>query len=153
MKILIGELDRRFADLHQRRLDLLKQISENALFRRTSGNEEKLFGDSSGEYLLRSMAVVEQTCGGIMTRLWDDPFEWTLPEHLSTKKKVAEYFDEVEQTRRKAFQLFQSDDDLSRQIPAPETLKSIHSLLSETLSRSENLLGSAQAAAHLAISI
>ena len=41
---------------------------------------------SCGEYILRSAAAVEQTFGGITTRLWDDPFEWTLPEALSTDR-------------------------------------------------------------------
>src|SRR3712207_7579473 len=37
---------------------------------------------SCGEHVLRSAAAVEQTFGGITVNLWDDPFEWTLPESL-----------------------------------------------------------------------
>ena len=49
--------------------------------------------------LLRSAAAVEQTFGGITTRLWDDPFEWTLPEKLSSTDLLIGYLNEVEQTR------------------------------------------------------
>ena len=100
---------------------------------------------SAGEYILRSAAAVEQTCGGITTRLWDDPFEWTLPEKLSTRERVIEYLNEVEDTRRSAFRFFTSDSDLSKQIPAPEKLRSIFDLVLETLARSEHYQGRALA--------
>ena len=98
---------------------------------------------SSGEYVLRSAAAVEQTFGGIMTKLWDDPFEWTLPEALSTTTLITEYLHEVEQTRRKGFEFFTSDEDLRREMPAPEKLKSISRILLETLARAENFQGRA----------
>jgi hypothetical protein len=63
--------------------------------------------------------LVEQTFGGITANLWDDPFEWTLPEALSTTTKVEEYLEEVEQTRRRGFALIATDDDLSRYIGVP----------------------------------
>ena len=56
--------------------------------------------DSCGEQVLRSAAIVEQTFGGLTANLWDDPFEWTLPETLSTSAKVIEYLNEVEATRQ-----------------------------------------------------
>jgi hypothetical protein len=40
---------------------------------------------SCGEHLLRAAAATEQTFGGLTANLWDDPFEWTLPETLSTR--------------------------------------------------------------------
>ena len=69
--------------------------------------------------ILRSAAAVEQTFGGITTRLWDDPFEWTLPEALSTNELILNYLNETEETRRKCFAFFASDEDLRREIPAP----------------------------------
>ena len=98
---------------------------------------------SCGEYLLRSAAAVEQTFGGITTRLWDDPFEWTLPEKLSTPADVADYLREVEATRVAAFKFFKSDEDLKKQIPAPENLRSIFDLLLDTMSRAEHYQGRA----------
>ena len=98
---------------------------------------------SCGEYLLRSAGAVEQTFGGITTRLWDDPFEWTLPEKLSTPIAVLEYLDEVERTRLAGFGFFTSDGDLQKQIPAPEKLRSLFDLLLETLARAEHYQGRA----------
>lgn len=100
---------------------------------------------SCGEFILRSAGAVEQTFGGITTRLWDDPFEWTLPEELSTTGKMIEYLGEVEETRRKGFTFFDSDDDLQREMPAPEKLKSIAAILLETLARAEHYEGRAYA--------
>ena len=98
---------------------------------------------SCGEYLLRSAAAVEQTFGGITTRLWDDPFEWTLPEKLSTVAAIIGYLNEVEATRVSAFKFFTSDDDLRKELPAPERLRSIFDLLLETVARGEHYQGRA----------
>ena len=48
------------------------------------------------EDLVRSAAAIEQMCGGLTANLWDDPFEWTLPETLSNADRVVEYLDEVD---------------------------------------------------------
>ncbi len=98
---------------------------------------------SCGEYVLRSAGAVEQAFGGIMTKLWDDPFEWTLPEELSGGAKITEYLSEVEETRRRGFAFFNSDDDLRREMPAPEKLKSIAEILIETIARAEHFQGRA----------
>lgn len=98
---------------------------------------------SCGEFILRSAGAVEQTFGGITTRLWDDPFEWTLPEELSTADLMANYLAEVEETRRRGFALFNSDEDLQREMPAPEKLKTIFEILLETVSRAEHFQGRA----------
>ena len=98
---------------------------------------------SCGEYILRSAGNVEQTFGGITTRLWDDPFEWTLPEELSTTNLMLDYLAEVEETRQKGFSLFASDEDLRREMPAPEKLKSIFEILLESVSRAEHFQGRA----------
>ena len=98
---------------------------------------------SCGEYVLRSAGKVEQTFGGITTRLWDDPFEWTLPEELSTTDLVAKYLAEVEATRSKGFSLLKSDADLRKEMPAPEKLKTIFEILLETVARAEHFQGRA----------
>ena len=89
----------------------------------------------SVEHILRSARVVEQTFGGITANLWDDPFEWTLPESLATREKLLEYFDEVETTRRRGFELLRTDDDLMKEVMTPSGSKQLASLLLETLVR------------------
>lgn len=98
---------------------------------------------SCGEYILRSAAAVEQTFGGITTKLWDDPFEWTLPEKLSSIAAMVEYLNDVEETRQRGFAFFTSDTDLLKQMPAPEKVKPIAQILLETVSRSRHFQGRA----------
>lgn len=98
---------------------------------------------SCGEYLLRSAAVVEKTFGGITTRLWDDPFEWTLPEKLSDKGSILQYFDEVEKTRLHGIDFIASDDVLLREIPSPERLRPLIDILIETISHASHFQGRA----------
>lgn len=142
MHSMLSSFDLRFAAIHRRSLKLLDSISDADLFRRPR-DLESMAMFSAGEYILRSAAAVEQTCGGITTRLWDDPFEWTLPEKLATRESVIEYLNEVDHTRRTAFRFFTSDSDLFKQIPAPERLRSIFDLLIETIARAEHYQGRA----------
>ena len=81
----------RFADLHRRSAELVNLTPDEKLFwkPRDLGRTMTMF--SVGEYVLRSAGKVEQTFGGITTRLWDDPFEWTLPEKLSTVSLITQY--------------------------------------------------------------
>ncbi len=143
MDSMLDSLDRRFAEIHRRSLAVLGLIPQDDLFRKPRDPVHTMAMFSVGEYLLRSAAAVEQTCGGLTTRLWDDPFEWTLPEKLATKEKVLTYFDEVEETRTSAFRFFTSDGDLAKQLPAPEKIRSIFDLLLETVGRSEHYQGRA----------
>jgi hypothetical protein len=92
---------------------------------------------------LRSAGKVEQTFGGIMIRLWDDPFEWTLPEKLSSVNLILEYLAEVEETRRRGLSLMTTDEDLQREMPAPEKLKTIFEILLDTIARAEHFQGRA----------
>ena len=87
--------------------------------------------------------MVEKTFGGITTRLWDDPFEWTLPEKLNDIVSVLAYLDEVEATRKNGFAFFNSDDDLKREIPAPKKLRTIFDILLETVGFAEHFQGRA----------
>lgn len=142
MHSMLKSFELRFAAIHERSVKSVGDLSETDLFRRPR-DPGSMAMFSAGEYILRSAAAVEQTCGGITTRLWDDPFEWTLPEKLSTRESVIEYLNEVEATRKNAFQFFTSDSDLSKQIPAPEQLRSIFDLMLETLARAEHYQGRA----------
>lgn len=143
MDPMLESFEKRFASIRRRSVDLLQMISDEDLFRKPRELERSMVMFSSGEYLLRSAAAIEQTCGGITTRLWDDPFEWTLPEELSTTEKVLAYIDEVEAARQSAFRFLQSDKDLVKELPAPKDLRSIFDLLLETVARAEHYQGRA----------
>src|SRR5215216_1701800 len=87
-----------------------------------------------GEYILRSAAVIEQTCGGLTANLWDDPFEWTLPETLSTADRIVEYLSEVDVARQHAFASIVDDGALIKYIAVPSgEPRLLVSLLVETL--------------------
>lgn len=142
MDSIIAGFDRAFVEIDHRSRELLERTDDAQLFARVA-DSGSLSGASVGEYILRSAAMVEKAFGGITTRLWDDPFEWTLPEKLSDKAAVLNYLDEVESTRAKGFAFFGSDDDLLREIPAPEKLTPIIDILLDTLTRAAHFQGRA----------
>jgi len=90
---------------------------------------------AAAEQILRSARIVEQVSGGITVNLWDDPFEWTLPETLRTKDKLIAYVDEVRSARDRAFQLFKADADLLKTVMAPSGPTQLMSLLLDALVR------------------
>ena len=143
MTILIQSFDRRFAAIHSRSQELLELLTDDDLFRTPRELPRTMAMFSCGEFILRSAAAVEQTFGGITTRLWDDPFEWTLPEKLSSTELVTDYLREVEATRTRGMKFFTSDADLTKQLPAPETLRPIVDLLIETIAKAEHFQGRA----------
>ncbi len=145
MDKLIADLDRQFSQLHQESRELIHAISPELLYYRPPNASNSSPAQTFGEQILRSAAAVEQTFGGITTNLWDDPFEWTLPETLSTPEKVADYLDEVEATRKRGFELFQSDEDLLKEIMAPAGAIHLQPLLLDTLVRARHYLESAKA--------
>jgi hypothetical protein len=149
MKTLIDIFDWQFQNLHARSCELVQKFPDENLYRQPRETEAAFPVNSFGEYILRSAARIEQTFGGITARLWDDPFEWTLPETLSTGDAILNYLREVEETRRKGFALFQADADLGRELPAPEKLKTVFELLIETLARAEHLQGRAFAVSRM----
>src|SRR5689334_12810811 len=108
MLTLIETFDAQFLKLHRRSCDFVKLVPADKLYWQPREKEALFPVNSCGEFILRSAAAVEQTFGGITTRLWDDPFEWTLPEALSTGERILEYLDETEETRRKGFAFFAS---------------------------------------------
>src|SRR4051812_28400143 len=95
--------DNRFHQIHQRSSKLIGTVNEIHLYERPRQLINSMAPFSIGEFVLRSAAMVEKAFGGITTRLWDDPFEWTLPEKLSSVRSVLDYLDEVEETRARGF--------------------------------------------------
>lgn len=142
---LIGAFDRQFASLHSDAAVLVSKTPLEMLYRNMR-QSTALPVHSIGENVLRSAAAVEQTFGGITANLWDDPFEWTLPENLSTVARVIEYLQEVEATRARAFASFARDSDLLQEVlvPAGDT-RALIDLLVETLVKAADYLGRASA--------
>lgn len=101
---------------------------------------------SVGAGILKSAGVLEQTFGGITTNLWDDPFEWTLPETLSTPALVLGYLAEVESTKQRAFSSFPEDSALRKLVALPSGEScSLLQLLISTLRRASEYCGQASA--------
>jgi hypothetical protein len=143
-RILIDGLEHEFARLHFRSRRLTEFIPIDILYRNSIGTSAPSNQNSIGESILRSAAVVEQTFGGITTNLWDDPFEWTLPENLATSERVTEYLTEVEETRQRAFLSFTSDADLQKAIALPSGhIKPLVSIILLTLVRAFDYQGRA----------
>ena len=140
---ILSSLDRGFTILDTRSRELLDRVGDDRLFVKPCETANSMAMFSCGEYILRSAAMVEKTFGGITTRLWDDPFEWTLPETLADTASILHYLDEVEKTRTKGFSFFTSDADLSREIPAPEKLRAIVDILLDTLISASHFQGRA----------
>ena len=143
MKTFIEIFDAKFAEIHQTTCRLVEKIPSNKLYWQPLETNALFPVISCGEYILRSAAAVEQTFGGITAKLWDDPFEWTLPEQLTNNQAVLKYLGEVEETRKKGFLFLTADEDLKKQIPAPEKLKTIFEILLETIARAEHFQGRA----------
>ena len=143
MDRFLDAFDKQFLLVDKRSRELLERIDNNQLFTKPRALPGMMAVFSCGECILRSAAMVEKTFGGITTRLWDDPFEWTLPEKLSDKTAITQYLDEVEKTRRTGFSYFNSDEDLRHEIPAPEQLRSLMDILIETISHSSHYQGRA----------
>ena len=95
------------------------------------------------ENLVRSAAAVEQMCGGLTANLWDDPFEWTLPETLYNPDRVIEYLDEVDLARQRTFNSI-DDAALTKVISVPSgESRLLISLLLETLVKASEFRGRA----------
>ncbi|HEX7177349.1 MAG TPA: hypothetical protein VF240_18975 [Pyrinomonadaceae bacterium] len=140
---IIRSLDGQYASLHLRSCGLVRAVPEGKLYWQPRPSSGDFPNYSCGEYLLRSAAVVEQTFGGVTANLWDDPFEWTLPEALSTSAHVEEYLNEAEQARLRAFALFHADADLLKEIATPAGMRTLYSLALETLVRASHYQGRA----------
>lgn len=143
---VIGCLEKQYAVLHAQYCGLIRATPDDALYYHARPNTRDLL--SIGENVLRGAAAVEQVFGGLTANLWDDPFEWTLPETLSTAARIIEYLEEVEATRQRAFASLAGDADLLKQImcPSGETQPLIV-LLTETLVKTAEYYGRAAATA------
>lgn len=148
---IVRSLDEQFARLHERSHALVRAVPAERLYwqpPRVSGHLLPVY--SCGEHLLRSAAAVEQTFGGIAVNLWDDPFEWTLPESMPTPDAVARYLEEAEATRLRAFEFLRSDEDLSKEIAVPSgEMRTLFALAVETLARAAHHQGRAYATLRL----
>ena len=152
MMSIVRGLDEQFTRLHARSLALARAVPAERLYwqppREPAARTFPVY--SCGEHLLRSAAAVEQTFGGITVNLWDDPFEWTLPESLPTPDAVARYLEEAEATRRRAFEFLRSDEDLGKEIAVPSgEMRTLFSLAVETLARAAHHQGRAYATLRL----
>ena len=144
---IVRSLDEQFTRLHERSHALVRAVTAEQLYRqppREAGRVMPVY--SCGEHLLRSAAAVEQTFGGIAVNLWDDPFEWTLPEALPDPAHVAVYLDEAEAARRRVFAQLREDADLTKEIAAPPGgMRTLFSLAAEALARAAHHQGRAYA--------
>ena len=122
---IVQQLDQAFAKL----IDSLKDLASSV----------------PPDLLLCSAAVIEQTCGGLTANLWDDPFEWTLPETLSNADRITEYLSEVDLARQRAFNTVRDDSALTKYISAPTGEQLLINLLLETLVKACDYRGRAVA--------
>lgn len=135
----VTHLEREFVALIENLKQLVNSVTADLLYRRPPNV-------TIGENLLRSAAVLEQTFGGLTANLWDDPFEWTLPETLSTPELINEYLSEVEDVRRRAFKSIASDRELTKYISGPAgEPQQLFVLLVETLVKASDYHGRAVA--------
>src|SRR5690349_14314216 len=138
-RALMDHLDGEFARLINNLKQLVNSVTPDLLYQRTPGV-------SIGENLLRSAAALEQTFGGLTANLWDDPFEWTLPETLSSAELISEYLAEVDAARQRAFRSIAADRELTRYISGPSGEPcQLFAVLLETLARASDYHGRAVA--------
>jgi len=130
MNKLITWFDQEFKRLECAWVELIEELDSETLYSQTA----QQFSPWT-EHIVQSARIVEQMFGGITTNLWDDPFEWTLPETLSSSEKLLEYLGEVGATRKRGFDLFQTDADLLKTIVTPAGSMQVMSLLLDTLVR------------------
>jgi hypothetical protein len=111
---IVELLDSEFQNLLAQLQALVTSVSVDLIHHRPRG----LSVPTIGECTLKSAAVTEQVFGGLTANLWDDPFEWTLPEALSDVNRILEYLAEVDQARERAFACL-DDASLLKNISAP----------------------------------
>ena len=136
---IVNHLDQEFGDLISSLNNLVQSVPTELLYRTPPPV-------TIGENILRSAATIEQTCGGLTANLWDDPFEWTLPETLSSVDLIVEYLSEVDLSRQRAFNAILDDSALDKYISVPSgEPRQLVDLLLETLVRASDFRGRAVA--------
>ena len=138
-----------FERLHGNLIDILNVIPEEKLYWKPFESQRFLRVYSCGELIVHVGATVEYTFNGITSNFWDDPFEWTLRESLSSRSLVAEYLDEAARVRRIAF-TGMKDSDLAKTVYFPNgTPTTIGELLLRTLTHASHHRGQVYAYVHL----
>ncbi|MCP9494770.1 MAG: hypothetical protein MSG64_09980 [Pyrinomonadaceae bacterium MAG19_C2-C3] len=117
-KDLIGVFDEQFTRIHIASCLFIETVPPELLYLQPRSSA-MLPVYSCGEYVLRSAGKVEQTFGGITANLWDDPFEWTLPETLPRTSDIIDYLNEAEAMRGRGFAVLNTDADLNKEIAVP----------------------------------
>jgi len=133
MNPFIAWFDREFTQLESDWRELIEQLDAASLY---SEKQQQLC--PAAEQILQSARIVEQVSGGITANLWDDPFEWTLPETLTTREKLISYFAEVGTARAHAFGFFADDADLRKTVMAPRGPTQLISLWLDALVRARH---------------
>ncbi|MGD9589469.1 MAG: hypothetical protein AB7Q37_13730 [Pyrinomonadaceae bacterium] len=146
LEILAEQFDR----LEKQWFELLDSLPDDRLFSVPVVGTMANGHMTPAALVIRSAARIEQAFGGVMVRLWDDPFEWTLPEQLATRDRVTGYLNEVGALRRKGLAMFRSDEELFQVVPAPEQLKHVAEVLFSALLEAAGLQGRAVMSAELA---
>jgi len=138
-RIIVELLDQQFDSLIEGLRALIGSTPSDLLYEQTAAV-------SIGENILKSAGVIEQTFGGVTANLWDDPFEWTLPETLSNDTRILEYLVEVETLKKRAFASFANDSMLLKliSIPSGESCTLLE-LLFKTILRATDYRGRATA--------
>ncbi len=121
MKVLVTEIKREFEELLNRIEEASDKLVETEL-----SNAEILF---LREKLVRAATPVEQCFSGLTSRLWDDPFEWTLPEYISSGDRFDEYLREVRKATEKGFRVILTDEELTKSLPAPEKIATVFKVM------------------------
>ena len=141
---VVVALEQAFAGLLAGVTVFVQSLPTELLYR--NPNPEILTAATVGENVLRCAAILEQVFGGLTANLWDDPFEWTLPETLSTSDRIVEYIGEVDDARQRAFVCFVDDSDLLKFVSVPSGQpRLLLNLLLETLVRASSYQGCAVA--------
>jgi hypothetical protein len=133
MNDLITWFDQEFTQLESDWRELINQLDDHSIY---SEAQQQLC--PAAEQILQSARIVEQVSGGITANLWDDPFEWTLPETLTNREKLISYFGEVSTARAHAFEFFADDADLRKTVMAPRGPTHLISLLLDALVRARH---------------
>lgn len=130
-KTSLRGLDDEFAELLSALTAFVRALPDEMIY------QAPIDGDSTvGQTVVKSAAVLEQTFGGLTSNLWDDPFEWTLPETLASGALIIRYLDEVDVARRRAFAFLKEDSALTKVVSVPfDGQISVLDLLERTLLR------------------
>lgn len=145
MAITSAELNTRVDLIFSNAAEIIRRCPETELFVKPRKLKNSLAPFSIGEFTIRAIGKIEQACGGITTRLWDDPFEWTLPESFTDISAIHLYFVDVAATVERCFEFIGSDGSLAAVIPAPVRFRSIELILIDAICDANLLLGKAEA--------